>query len=169
MPYASFDTGRHLPAPPEMPVFSATLRPNRPLDRLGTGLVVGCVALVATIASIPFIIAGAWPVGGMFGLDVAALYLAFRISARRAQAFEEVVLSRIELQFRKVSWRGAMQEWRFNPFWVRLRTQAHGEFGLVHLAVVERGREVAVGGCLGPREKQEFADAFSRALAEVKR
>ena len=169
MPDASLDTGRRASAPPETPVFAATLRPNRPLDRVGTGLVVGFVALVATITSIPFVVAGAWPVGGLFGLDVLALYIAFRISARRAQAYEEVVLSRIELLFRKVNWRGAAQEWRFNPFWVRLKTQEHGEFGLVRLAVVERGREVAVGGCLGPQEKQDFALAFSRALADVRR
>ncbi|HRJ69262.1 MAG TPA: DUF2244 domain-containing protein [Beijerinckiaceae bacterium] len=152
-----------------MPVFAATLRPNRPLGRSGVALVVGFVALIATVTAIPFIVAGAWPIGGFFGLDVALLYGAFRISSRRAQAYEEVVLSRLELCLRKVDWRGRAREWRFNPFWARLRTREQAEFGLTDLAIVEHGREVAVGSFLGPQEKQEFARALDCALADARR
>lgn len=169
MPNASFDTDRDAFAPPEMPVFSATLTPNRPLGRRGTTIVVGSIAFVSFLTALPFVVAGAWPVGGFFGLDVVALYFAFRISSLRARAYEEVILSRLELLFRQVSWRGKAQEWRFNPFWVRLHTREDGELGMVRLAVAEGGREVAIGAFLGPEERQDFAKAFGRALANVRR
>ena len=72
-----------------------------------------CVATIG--ASIPFLVLGLWPVGGFFGLDLIALYVAFRVNYRRRQSFEEVVLTPLELLFRRVTHRGERREWRFNP------------------------------------------------------
>lgn len=150
-------------------MFAATLRPHRSLGPKGTALVIGFAALISLSTTIPFALAGAWPVGGFLGLDVALLFFAFRANNRQARAYEEVVLSRIELILRKVSWRGVAREWRFNPLWVRIRTEEDAEYGLMHLAVAERGRELAVGECLGPAERADFAQAFRKALAQARR
>jgi uncharacterized membrane protein len=163
------DSGRAGPAPPETPVFAATLRPHRSLGRKGTAIVVGAVALASLLVSMPFVVMGAWPVGGFFGLDVALVYMAFRISNRNARAYEEIFLSRVELVFRKVNWRGASREWRFNPRWVRLKAEKDADYGLLRLAIAERRREVAIADCLGPAERADFARAFDRALAEARR
>lgn len=155
--------------PPETALFSATLHPHRSLSRTGLYVVLGFVGALSIISAVPFIVLGAWPIGGFFGLDFALLYLCFRINNARARAYEEVLLSRIELIIRKVSWRGSMRERRFNPVWVRLKTVEDDDYGMIHLAVVQRTEEVEIGACLAPVERADFAKSFGGALAEARR
>ena len=126
-----------------------------------------CLATVA--ASVPFVIFGFWPVGGFFGLDLLALYIAFRINYRRAESFEEVVLTPLELLFRRVTYRGERREWRLNPLWTRLDRESDEEFGLQKLALVSRGERLVIAGDLSPPERESLADALGKALADVKR
>jgi uncharacterized membrane protein len=103
------------------------------------------------------------------GLDVLGLWVAFRASYRAARAYEELRLTPLELLFARVSRRGARREWRFNPAWVRFERTEHEEFGTQRLALVSRGRSLEVGAFLGPDQKAELANAFSRALALARR
>ena len=154
---------------PERPVFAAVIRPHRSLGQDGFRLVMTlcCVATVA--ASAPFILLGFWPVGGVFGLDLVALYVAFRVNYRRGESFEELVLTPLELSFRRVSHRGEKREWRFNPLWTRLDRESDEDFGLQKLALVSRGERLVIAGDLSPPERESLADALGKALAEVKR
>ncbi len=104
------------------------------------------VAGVSFVAGLVFLIAGAWPVIGIFGLDVALIYWAFRANYRAARAYEQIWVTPTELIFRKVSARGAVTEWRANPLWVRLdRDVARGirraepASGLARAAPADRG------------------------------
>lgn len=156
-------------APPETTIFIATLTPHRSLGRQGTLLLIALVTLVSVLSALPFVVLGAWPVGGFFGLDVALLALAFHINNRRARAYEEIMLSRIELLLRKVSWRRQVDELRFNPFWVRLKTEEDPDYGMQSITIVQRRQEVEVGAFLAPFERKDFAHAFGAALAEARR
>jgi uncharacterized membrane protein len=151
------------------PVFSAVLHPHRSLDLTGVRLVVVLVAIAGTFASIPFVVLGFWPVAGFYGLDVALLASALMASLRQARAYEEVVVTPIELSLRKVPVAGPTQEWQFNPLWTRLQRVEHAEFGVERLALVSRGTIVPVGHFLSPDEKARFADRLSGALAEARR
>ena len=74
-----------------------------------------------------FLLAGAWPVFGFFGLDVLLVYWAFRLNYRSAKAYEQVTVTPSELTVRKVSHHGRVSEWTLNPLWVRLeRDRARG-------------------------------------------
>jgi uncharacterized membrane protein len=116
-----------------------------------------------------FLMLGAWPVFGFFGLDVLLIYWAFRINYRRALAYEEVMVTASELRVRKVSHRGRVAEWTLNPLWVRLDRDTHAEFGIERLFLVSRGRRLPIAGCLSPPEKESFAAALSAAISEAKR
>jgi uncharacterized membrane protein len=116
-----------------------------------------------------FLLVGAWPVVGFFGLDVLLVYWAFRLNYRAAQAYEQVTVTPSELTERKVSHRGAMSEWTLNPVWVRLQRDVHEEFGLQRLFLESQGRRLTIAGFLPPQEKESFALALSGALAEAKR
>ena len=118
---------------------------------------------------LPFLLLGAWPIFGFMGLDALLLYWAFRANFRDARAYEDVRLTPLELQLAKVSAQGGRAEWRFAPAFVRLEQDVHAEFGLQRLSLVSRGRRVDVASFLGSEEKELFADAFSRALAEARR
>jgi uncharacterized membrane protein len=120
-------------------------------------------------AGVPFAVLGLWPVTGFFGLDLLALYIAFQVSFRTGRSFEEVVLTPIELLFRRVSHRGEPREWRFNPLWTRLARETDEDYGLQRLALVSRGQEIVIARELSPPERETFAEAFGTALARVKR
>ena len=47
---------------------------------------------------------------------------------------------RVRRPIRRVTHRGQISEWRYNPLWVRLDIEAHEEFGIERLTLVSRGR-----------------------------
>jgi len=153
----------------EEPVFSAVIRPHRSLSPEGFRLVMVLVCLTSLAASIPFLIMGFWPVAGFFGLDFLGLYIAFRVNYRQGRSFEVLELTPVRLLLRKVSHRGQVREWRFNPLWTRLDRQVDDEFGLQELALTSRGEHVVIAHDLSPLERESLAEAFGRALSEVKR
>jgi uncharacterized membrane protein len=152
------------------PVFAAVIRPHRSLGASGFRTVMTLCCLAAIVASTPFVVLGFWPVAGFFGIDLLALFIAFRVNFREGRSFEEVVLTPIELLIRRVSHRGVAREWRLNPLWTKLsREQEDDEFGLLRLALHSRGERIVIAGALSPGERETFAEAFGRALADVKR
>lgn len=150
-------------------IFAATITPQRSLSHFGFTLLIGLFGLISFVAGIVFMLIGAWPVFGFFGLDVLLLYVAFKLHYRSARAYEEVKLSAEELTVRKVSHHGRVQEWRANPLWVKLEKIVHEEFGVERLSLVSRGRKLTIASFLGADEKAAFAKAFSAALDEAKR
>jgi uncharacterized membrane protein len=157
---------------PELPqpeLFSALLTPHRSLNRTGFLVLMGCLCVLSFAAGLAFLLMGAWPVLGFFGLDVLAIYWAFRINFRRARASEEITVTPSELRVRRVSHRGHVVEWVLNPLWVRLDQKGDAEFGIERLYLVSRGRRVSIGSFLGPDEKASFAKALLGALQAAKR
>jgi uncharacterized membrane protein len=157
------------PPPAEPKLFSALLTPHRSLNRTGFIVLMGFLTAVSFAAGLAFTLMGAWPVFGFFGLDVLAIYWAFRINFRRGNATEEISITPSELRVRRVSHRGHVVEWVLNPLWVRLDQKTHAEFGIEKLYLVSRGRRVSVANFLGPDEKDSFAKALSAALQAAKR
>jgi uncharacterized membrane protein len=150
-------------------VFRARLSPHRSLGRRGHLILFAFVISVTFIISIPFYMLGALPVVGFFGLDVVLLWIAFRVSNQRARAYEELVLTHVELLFRRCTWRGKLSQYSFNPLWVRLASDEHAEFGMQRIALVEGRRSVEMGAFLGAEEKASFAEALRQALAIARR
>jgi uncharacterized membrane protein len=153
----------------DAPLFSARLTPHRSLSRGGFLALMIFLTAVSFIAGFVFLLMGAWPVFGFFGLDVLIVYWAFRLNFRRAAATEDIVVTPYELRVRRVSHRGHVVEWSLNPLWVQLDKQVHEEFGIERLYLVSRGRRLSVGSFLGPDEKASFAKALGAALQAAKR
>ena len=97
-----------------------------------------------------FLLMGAWPVFGFFGLDVLAIYWAFRVNFRRARASEEISVTPSELRVRRISHRGHVVEFVLNPLWVRLDQVSHAEYGIEKLYLVSKGRHVVDRQLSGP-------------------
>jgi uncharacterized membrane protein len=150
-------------------LFSARLRPHRSLNRTGFLVLMAFVSVVSFAAGVVFLAMGAWPVFGFFGLDALAIWWAFRIYLRRAQAREEIRVTPSELSVRRISHRGHVMEFTFNPLWVQLDREAHPEFGIERLYLVSRGRRIAIAGFLGADEKASFSNALMAALQAARR
>ncbi len=155
--------------PPEPELFRALLTPHRSLNRTGFILVMVFLSVVSFATGTAFLLMGAWPVFGFFGLDVLAIYWAFKINFRRARACEHISITSSELRLRRVSPRGHVVEWVFNPLWVRLDQEAHEEFGIEHLYLASSGKRVAIGSFLSPEEKASFSKALTAALNAARR
>jgi uncharacterized membrane protein len=150
-------------------VFEATLTPHRSLGREGFRVMMTLCCLSAVFSSIPFIVFGAWPVAGFYGLDVLALFVAFKINYRRAGAEERVRLTYVELFLRKMTHRGETKEWRFNPLWAKLSLDEDEDFGALRLCVVSGRQTVPIGEFLAPPQRRDLADALGAALTKAKR
>jgi uncharacterized membrane protein len=157
------------PNTPEPELFSALLTPHRSLNRTGFVVLMAFLSAVSFVAGVAFLLMGAWPVLGFFGLDVLVIYWAFKVNFRTAQAREEISVTPSELRVRRVSHRGHVAEWVLNPLWVRLDQQVHEEYGVERLYLVSRGHYLSIGRFLGPDEKASFAKALNGALAAARR
>jgi uncharacterized membrane protein len=157
------------PGLPEPELFSALLTPHRSLNRTGFLVLMVFLSVVSFAAGLAFLLMGAWPVLGFFGLDVLAIYWAFRINFLRGRASEEISMTPSELRVRRVSHRGHVVEWVLNPVWVQLDQKIHAEFGIEKLYLVSKGRRVSIASFLGPDEKASFAKALLAALQAARR
>ncbi|WP_298816573.1 DUF2244 domain-containing protein [uncultured Roseibium sp.] len=149
----------------DRPFFTAVLTPHRSLGPKGFMILMIVFGLVCFVAGVLFWRIGAWPVFGFFGLDIAILWFAFRMNYRSARAFEEVVVSRNEIAIRKVGPGSRYQEYRFNPFWVRLSVDRIEDEGVVKIQLNSRGETVDLGNFLNPDDRTSFAGAMANALS----
>jgi uncharacterized membrane protein len=157
------------PKQPEPELFSALLTPHHSLSRVGFLVLMVFLSVISFAAGLAFLLMGAWPVVGFFGLDVLAIYWAFRINFRHARATEEISVTFSELRVRRISHRGHLVEWVLNPLWVHLDQKTHPEFGIEKLYLVSKGRRVSVASFLGADEKASFAKALMVALQAARR
>ena len=157
------------PECPQPELFSALLTPHRSLNRTGFLVLMAFLCAISFAAGMVFLLMGAWPVFAFFGLDVLAIWWAFRVNFRSAGGHEEIRVTPSELRVRRVSHRGHVAEWVLNPLWVRLDQTGDAEFGIERLYLVSRGRRVSIGHFLGPDEKASFARALMTALQAAKR
>jgi len=165
----AFAPEEHVAEPTDAELFSALLTPHRSLNRTGFIVLMVVVSGVSFVGGIASWLMGAWPILGFFGLDALAIYWAFKVNFRRARAYEQVSVTPSELRLRRVSHRGHVMEWAFNPLWVKLDQITHEEFGVEYLYLVSRGERVAIGSFLGPDEKASFAKALTAALQAARR
>ncbi|MEQ1951207.1 DUF2244 domain-containing protein [Mesorhizobium sp. CN2-181] len=153
---------------PDEPFFRALLTPHRSLGRKGFAILMGALLFGWLVTGAFFLSHGAWPVFGFFGLDVLAVYIAFRLNYRAARAREEVSVSRTALDIKKTAPSGRSEAHRFNPFWTRFSVSRHDEIGITRMMVESREQAVPIGSFLNPDDRESFAAAFSSALAKAK-
>ena len=143
--------------------FDAWLRPHRSLTRRGLAIVLALAAIPSFGLGLVFLSLGAWPVTGFLVLDVALLYVAFRLNNQAAREAERVRLSATELTVDRHAVDGRAEHWSFQPNWLRvvLDDPPKPESRLV---LSTHGRSLVIGRFLPPAERVEVADALRDAL-----
>ena len=151
------------PAPPPA-LFDAVLFPHRSLTALGFWLVMGAFTAVSAVVGVAFLVTGAWPVFGFFGLDVLLLYGAFRLSYDSGRVYETLRLAEGTLTVERVTPRGRSSMWTFQPSFVRVEIDEPPEHHS-QLTLSSHGRSLVIGSFLPPHERAEVAAALRSALA----
>ncbi len=151
------------PTPVGRPVFERVLLPHRSLPPRGFHLLMLFLGLVSLAFGIGFVAIGAWPVFGFFGLDVALVYVAFRLNYRSARRSETLRLSGDAFTVDRISVRGERRVWRFQPFWLRVILEERPDESN-RLFVGSHGRSLAIGDFLGSPARRELAATIREAL-----
>ncbi len=143
--------------------FSALLTPHRSLPPRGFFILMCAVGLVSFVAGMAFLMMGAWPVMGFFGLDVALIYVAFKLNYRAGRAYERVELDDEALTVTRVTPAGKSRSWRFNPYWVRVAVSER--IGRTNeLSIGSHGDRLVFGAFLTDAERIDLARALQDAL-----
>lgn len=153
-------------APPEFEgdaFLDVVLRPHRSLSTAAFKLMLGG-AIVANVAVALFFAAqGAFPVVGFLGLDVLALWLAFRFNYRAAQRVERVIVGKHQVY---VSSRDAGRDaahWVLNPVWARVMRDGAG------VLIRSGATQMRLGAFLSMKECEHLEAALGAALFRAKR
>ncbi len=144
-------------------VFSAKLTAHRSLSPRAFFIFMTVITVFSFLTGLYFYSLGAWPVFGFFGLDVLAIYYAFRLNYREGETYETVELTHERLTIRRFTASGQENIWSFNPYWIKLRLEERrGKAPL--LSIQSHGENLTFGNFLIPDEKADFAKALSHAL-----
>jgi uncharacterized membrane protein len=152
------------PAQPGRPFFERVLLPHRSLPPRNFRLLMALLGLISFAAGAGFVAVGAWPVIGFFGLDVALVYLAFRLNYRNARQKETIRLADDTFTVERVGVRGEPRNWRFQPFWVRVILEERPDTSN-RVLVASHGRSLVIGEFVPPAERRELAATLRDALA----
>jgi uncharacterized membrane protein len=140
------------------------LHPHRSLPPSGFLMMMVLISLVSFIMGVVFLLLGAWPVFGFFGLDVALIYGAFKLNYRSGRIYETVSLSPELLKLTRVHPSGKREVFDFNPYWARVRCTVDRPDGRTSLRLIAQGKEVLFGQFLTDDERRDFAGALAGAL-----
>jgi uncharacterized membrane protein len=143
--------------------FEQVLRPHRSLPPRGFHLLMMVLGLISLAAGILFVSIGAWPVIGFFGLDVALVYVAFRLSYRSGRQSETIRLAGDAFTVEQLSVRGERRVWRFPPFWLRVILEEKTDESN-RLLVASHGRSLVIGAFVTAAMRRELAAAIRDAL-----
>jgi len=153
---------------PRRVLFRAHLKPHRSLSPRGFRRMMLVVAAFSVTVSTVAFLAGAWPVPGFLGLDVALVYFVFRVSYRRARVSEVLELDEHTLTVERTDQKGRRRAWRLQPAWLKVELR---EPILPQTPVVLRthGKSLDVGVFLHPDQRRELTRDLRGALDRWRR
>ncbi|PZO51993.1 MAG: DUF2244 domain-containing protein [Alphaproteobacteria bacterium] len=155
-----------IPSPPMMDgalYMDAVLRPHRSLSAKAFQAMFVAVIAINAVVAVFFWVQGAFPVAGFLGLDVLALYIAFRMNYRAARAEERVRVAAGKVHVASIDASGAERHWVLNPVWARVAREGTG------VLIRARKMQIRLGAFLSPDECASFAQALDAALHRAKR
>ncbi len=136
----------------------AVLTPHRSLSRSAFKLMLALVIIVNAATAFFFIARGALPVAGFLGLDVLALWLAFRWNYRAARIEERVRIGPQHVHVSRTGLKGDVVHWIVSTLWARV------EHDGAAVRIRSGGGAQRLGAFLSPPERKSFARALDAAL-----
>lgn len=144
------------------------LHPHRSLSARGFAILMGALCLVSFCAGMVFVLLGAWPVMGFFGLDVAIIYWAFRVNYRDGRVYETVDVTPDVLTVTRFGPDGEKEAIALNPYWARVALSTDRPDGRTSLRIIAEGKELLIGSFLTDDERREFCGALAGAIRDAR-
>lgn len=140
--------------------FALITRRNNSLSAAGRCLVFGSIVAVSMgIAAAFALFCGAWPVLPFAGIEMAALYMAFRHIGRHATDYERVAVDgdRVDVE---VFEGGRSARFGFNRCWTQVVCAGDGS----RLALRSHGRELEIGRHMSGEQRLGLARRLRQGL-----
>ncbi len=147
--------------------FRAVLTPYRSLGPTGFLVLMLALSAVSFVTGLVFYLAGAWPVVGFLGLDVALVYVAFKLNYRSGRLYETVDLTPARLTWTRVHPSGRREHFECNPYWARVNLREWPD-GRIDLRIIAQGKELVLGRFLTDDERRNLATALRGALVDAR-
>ena len=144
-------------------VLDTVLRPHRSLSADAFKYMLIAMVVVNLAVAVTFWAHGAYPVAGFAGLDVLALWIAFRVNNRAARAEERVRIDVEQIHVERRNANGSVVHWVVSPLWARAANDSLGVW------IRTGGAALRVGSFLSPVEKAQFFEVLDDALWRAKR
>ena len=143
------------------------ITPERSLPMAGFKVLLGALIVVNLLMAVFFLVIGATPVPIFLGLDVLGVFIAFRISYRRAAIRERVVVTADEVQVLKEIGGKGRTVWSSPTAFTRIELDRSGKYGTrVRLALSRR--RLLIGQALGPKAREDLAEAVEAAIRSAR-
>lgn len=145
----------------------ATLTPNRSLSDRGAAFLIGGIAVLFFLSGLAFLQMGALPVLGFFGLDLIAIWLAFRLSFQRQREETRIVVTADSLQLHHRDARGREKSAKVPSAFARIELEE--PLSPTSWLRIEYGQTAyVIGKFLTPDERRSLAQAMRGALAAAR-
>ncbi|WP_169566962.1 DUF2244 domain-containing protein [Sneathiella limimaris] len=138
--------------------YSLFLHPHRSLSDRGFFIFMACLCGISFVAGMAFVLMGAWPVFGFFGLDVLLIYWAFKANFKSAKRVQIIEIKDGQLIFRSIDPKGRSKDVQFDAYWCRVKQQED------RLYIACRSEIIEFGQFLIPDEKDDVAEELKMAL-----
>ncbi|MEX1252078.1 MAG: DUF2244 domain-containing protein [Hyphomonas sp.] len=149
--------------PAETIYLDAVLTPNRSLSERGFAIGMAIVAVVFFLTGLMFWSMGAAPILGFLGLDMLAIWLAFRLSFRKLREETHITVTARQIRLQHTDTKGRLKVAEVPTAFARVEldeplTQASW-------LRIEHGRTAwVIGRFLTVEERKSFAAALRNAL-----
>ena len=143
--------------------FEAVIVPHRSLGTRGLGWLASCLVLLSSAVAFGLWLAGAWPVIGFTGIEVALALWLLRRHALGARATEMLLLSERELAVVTIDPAGRRSERTLPSGWLRA-TLEERQGRAPAMILRASGMELEVASSLGEDEKRSLAASLNQAL-----
>ncbi len=144
------------------------IQPNRSLSDQGRWFVFSAVALVMGLITLRFLLLGGWMVAPFMLADMVALIIAFKLTARKCEIIERVLVRKGKLTILHEE-KNRPKRWSFSLHWVKveLRPGPHPAHGS-RLLIGSHGEWIELAGFLRNDERESLARAIRRAVVQAR-
>jgi uncharacterized membrane protein len=143
------------------------ITPERSLPMTGFKVLLAALIAVNLLMAIFFLVLRATVVPIFLGLDVLGVFIAFRISYRRAATRERVRVTADRVQVLRELGGQPREVWSSPTAFTRVDLDRSGRHGArVRLALSQK--RLVIGHALGPKEREDLAAAIEAAIRSAR-
>ena len=144
-------------------LYKISLYPYRSLNKTGFLILMITLGLISFIAGVVFMLKGAWPVFGFFGLDVLLVYIFFKINYRSGKKKEIIILTKNQLIIEFYDSKKIIKKHYLDANWLKInliKLKNHTS----KLQISSKNKSIIIGSFLRHQEKIEVIYSLEKAL-----